>query len=246
MDFKKILIASAIGLSSISAQALDVGVGVKAGTAGAGVDLSVAITKTINVRVFSTSFDVDDVDESFDIDSGTVGVDQNLATFDAELSADFGASGLLFDWYVFDGTFHVTAGMVRNNTKFNLDGRLTGTDITFGGITYNINQDLADNTMTGEVSFGSSYEPYIGIGWGRKASPSDPGLSLSVEFGVMLLSPSVDLNAPTLNPTSPNFNAATQQAIIDADVDAAESTANDDISDLEAWPVLSVGLNYAF
>ena len=55
------------------------------------------------------------------------------------------------------------------------------------------------------------------------------------------MDPSVDLKGPTVNAGS-----AFSQAQIDADVDAAEQEANNDLSDLEAWPVLSIGLNYAF
>jgi len=39
-----------------------------------------------------------------------------------------------------------------------------------------------------------SYEPYIGIEWGRKAD-DEPGFSLSVELGVALLDPQAELQA---------------------------------------------------
>lgn len=219
-------------IATTSAQAVDLGVGVKAGTMGTGVDLSIAITQTINARIALTSVSAD-FDETLDISDAS-----NNATIDANLDLDFGANALLFDWYVFDGTFHVTAGMMKNNSSIDLLGTITSSTVTFDGTTYDVSTEIADPTMTGKIKMGSSYEPYLGIGWGRKADDS-PGLSLSVEIGVVLMDPSVELTAPTL------VNSA-NQAQIDQDVKAAESAAADELTKLEAWPVLSVGLNYAF
>ena len=54
------------------------------------------------------------------------------------VDADYGASGLLFDWYVFDGTFHMSAGMVRNNGALGIAGALSpGVTYTVGGQPFN-------------------------------------------------------------------------------------------------------------
>lgn len=220
-------------IATTSTQAYDIGVGVKAGTLGAGVDLSVALTPTINARLALTSVSAD-FDETLDIND-----DNNTATIDANIDLDFGATALLLDWYVFDGTFHITGGMMKNNSTIDLVGTITSTTVEFDGEPYNVS-DFVEPTMTGQINMGNSFQPYLGIGWGRKAD-DNPGLSLSVELGVLLMDPEVDLRAPTVKAGS-----GINQADIDADVDAAESTANDELSALEAWPVLSIGLNYAF
>jgi len=213
-----------------------------------GIDLSMTITDTINVRLSSTNFDFGSSSENFDINSDD---GQSVASISSDLSVDFGAVGLLFDWYVFDGTFHVTGGMVKNNSALKLDGKLSGSDVTFGGTTYNITSDFDDSSITGDIKLGDSFEPYIGIGWGRKAS-SDSGLSLSVELGVMLLSPTVDLGAPTLsasglaNLSTATGGAKTTQADFESDVNEAEAEVKAELANLEMWPVLSIGLNYAF
>lgn len=229
-----VTIAGLALLLSTSVQALDIGVGVKAGTLGNGVDLSVAISPTVNARLALTKVSTD-FDETLDISD-----DQNSATIDATMKLDFGATALLLDWYVFDGTFHLTGGMVKNNSKIDMVGTVTG-DVVFDGQSYSIS-DFTDSTMTGRISAGESYEPYVGIGWGRKAGV-EPGLSLSVELGVVLMDPSIDLTAPTLDPSV--FTAA-DQAQLEAEVNNAESAANDDLSVFKVWPVLSIGLNYAF
>jgi hypothetical protein len=220
-------------LATTSAQAADIGVGVKAGTLGAGVDLSIALTQTINARLALTSVSAD-FDETLDIEDNT-----NRATVDANLDLDFGATALLFDWYIFDGTFHVTGGMMKNNSSIDLLGTITSPTVEFDGQTYNVS-DFVSPTMSGKVRMGNSYQPYLGVGWGRKAD-DNPGFSFSVELGVLLMDPSVDLNAPTVTAAS-----GLNQADIDQDVQAAESSANDELSALETWPVISLGLNYAF
>jgi hypothetical protein len=219
-------------IASSSAQAYDFGVGVKAGTLGTGVDLSMSLTQTINARIALTSVSTD-FNETLDLNDSN-----NSATVDAKVNLDFGASALLFDWYVFDGTFHVSGGMMKNNSTIDLRGTITSATVTFDGTTYDVASEIADPTMRGKISMGNSFQPYLGIGWGRKAD-DNPGLSLSVELGVLLMDPEVDLTAPTLNDTS-------QQGQIDAEVKSAESAAKDELSALNAYPVLSIGLNYAF
>ena len=92
--------------------------------------------------------------------------------------------------------------------------------------------------ITGNVSLGDCYQPYVGFGWGRKAD-DDPGLSLTIEIGVALLDPVSDLSATAAGTTL-------TQAELDTRINFAENDINDGLSLFEAWPVISLGLNYAF
>ena len=222
-------------LMASNANALDIGVGVKAGTLGAGVDLSFALTQTINARIGLTSVQIDSEQETLSV--GDSGFEEDMLT---TLDADYGASGLLFDWYVFDGTFHVTAGMVKNNGAVGISGQLqTGVTYTVGGQTFDSN-DIIGN-IGGDVSLGDSYQPYLGIGWGRKAD-DDPGFSLSVELGVALLDPKAQLVA-TVDVTGGTF---ADQAALDAMLRDAEDNFESEFDEFEFFPVFSLGLNYAF
>ncbi len=220
-------------LATTSVQAYDFGVGVKAGTVGYGADISVALTQTINARLSLTSINIDDLNESI-----TIGDSVNEGTVDTTMKLDFGANALLFDWYVFDGTFHVTGGMMKNNGKVSFSGILQDS-VTINGQDFDASD--IDGAISGSVSLGDSYQPYLGIGWGRKAS-NDPGLSLSVEVGVALLDPKANLSA-TVNSTGTN---TLSQSELDARINDAEKDINSELSVFEAWPVLSIGLNYAF
>lgn len=214
-----------------NANAANIGVGVKAGTLGAGVDLSIALTRTINARISLTSVKIDDLNETITIgDAGSTG------DIDATMNFDFGATSLLFDWYVFDGTFHLTAGMMKNNGKVAFSGALSS-DVVVNGEPIALSDISGD--ISGNISLGNSYQPYLGFGWGRKAD-NDPGLSLSIEIGVALLDPSADLSA-----TASTSGSLSQTELSDR-IDNAESDFNNDLSLFEAWPVISLGLNYAF
>ncbi len=213
-----------------NANALDFGVGFKAGTVGAGIDLSAAVTKTINVRLSLTSVDLEGEDETI-----TVG-DTVEADLDAELDLDFGANALLVDWYIFNGGFHVTAGMLKHAGEADLTGTLLST-ATFDGGSISPG-DLVDGEIKGELKLADSYQPYIGIGWGRKAG-KDGGLSLTADLGIVLLDPSMELEATA-------SGGGLSQAAVDARLLEMEGDAEDELDDFEAWPVLSLGVNYAF
>ena len=213
--------------------ALDVGVGAKVGTNGVGIDLSVGLTRNINLRLTAAAIDIDDEDETFSV--GDSGADGDI---DAELDFDYGATALLIDWHVFDGGFRLTAGILKNHGKADITGELQSS-ITIDG--QPLDPDDISGDIGGEVSLADSYQPYIGIGWGRGAG-GDGGFSLSVDVGVALLDPGVDFDA-TVNAGGPN---GLNQAELDALLSEIESDAEDDLDDLEVWPVLAIGVNYAF
>jgi len=199
------------------------------------VDLSVALTQTINARIGLTSVQIDSEQETLSV--GDPGFEQDM---NATLDADYGASGLLLDWYVFDGTFHVTTGMVKNNGAVGISDSLqTGVTYRVGGQDFD-STDIIGN-IGGDVSLGDSYQPYLGIGWGRKAD-DDPGFSLSVELGVALLDPQAQLEA-TVAPGSIVFPL---QSDLDAMLRDAENNFESELDEFELFPVFSIGINYAF
>jgi len=226
MNLKYLALASSLFITPISALANDFGVGLKTGTAGTGIDISMTITQKLNARLSLTSTDYQFDSESFEIgDDGG-----NKGTVTADLSMSFGSTALLLDWYVFDGTFHLTGGFLKNDGAIDIDGTVSGA--------VTLNNNYADGDITsigGVISAGEDFEPYIGIGWGRKAAV-EKGMSLSVELGVVLMDPKASLTATTAAPS----------ATIAADIKSAESDINSDLSVLEMFPILSVGLNYAF
>jgi len=228
---KKILaLGFAMLLFSTSSQAIDVGIGAKAGLNGVGIDLSLGLTENLNLRLIASAIDIEGESETVTV--GDPGAEGDIA---GELDFDYGATAAFLDWHVFGGGFRVSAGMFKNNGAADFSGTLLST-VTSNGITVSPG-DISP--ITGEVALSDSYQPYLGIGWGRGAG-GDGGLSLSVDIGVALLDASVDFNATTNNP------GALPQADLDAALAGMESDAEDELKDYEFWPVLAIGINYAF
>ncbi len=230
---KLTVIGLSLFLFATNTYARDFGVGVRAGTNGVGVDLSIALTQTVNARITLGKVD-HEVSEVIELNDSN----NNSGSIDADLALDFGSTAILFDWYIFDGIFHATAGVVKNDSKATMHGSILGNTVIFNGEQYDVTNDFVDPTMSGEVGLADSFEPYLGIGWGRKAGNS-AGFSVSFELGVALISPSVSLTAPVAIDS-------TIQDELDANVKAAEQSANDDLSDFKLWPVITLGVNYAF
>lgn len=226
----KKLIGLGLGLllSASNASALDFGVGAKVGTVGVGVDLSVGLTRTLNLRLSLSSIDVDDEDETLTVGDAVEG------DVDAEVELDFGANALLFDWFIFDGSFHLTAGAMRQTGDADLTGVLIDPVSFDGGLL--LPSDIG--TISGDLELADSYQPYIGFGWGRKAGAGG-GLSFTVDIGVALLDPSIELSAPATG-------AGLSQSEVNALLREMESDAEDELDDYEVYPVAAVGLNYAF
>ncbi len=213
--------------------ALDFGIAGKVGLNGIGLDLTVALSKNINARIGMASVDIDSQSETIDVgDSGGEG------EVDAELDFDYGSSALLLDWHVLNGGFRITAGMMKNHGAAELSGVLVGNIVVDG---LSVDQSDIAGELGGEIKLADSYQPYIGIGWGRGAG-GDGGFSFMMDLGVVMLDPSVDFDA-TVNAGGTN---GLSQAELNTRLSKLESDAEDDLDVLELWPVLALGVNYAF
>ncbi len=198
-----------------------------------GLCVRVGFTKALNLRLGAAEIDIDGESETV-----TVGDDGFEGDIDAELDFDYGATAVLFDWHAFNNGFRFTAGMMKNNGAADLTGELLS-GIVIDGQPLDPS-DLVGGSIGGEVSLGDSYQPYIGIGWGRGAG-GDGGFSFSADLGVALLDTDVDLEADVIA----GGNFADQDAL-EASLRDLESDAEKELEDFELWPVLVIGVNYAF
>ncbi len=139
------------------------GVGIKVGTLGAGVDLTLPLSSYV-----ATRFNLNYI--SFELESTREGVTYNVPV-------SMKTFGALVDLHPFRGVFHLTAGMVlnQNSVKINANGKET---VTLDDTDYE-----GDFELEGELLF-RKMAPYLGIGW----SPSLKRKSkwgFSADIGVM-------------------------------------------------------------
>jgi hypothetical protein len=227
------ILLSSITLGASNLNAADVGVGLKAGTLGYGADFSVGLTKTINARVSLTTFDVDSQAETV-----TVGDSTDQGSINATAEVDLGSSALLIDWHVFDGKFYLSTGLIKADIVGDFRGNLID-DFTINGQPVAVDDIIGP--ITGDITISDSYKPYIGLGWVKKAAAGS-GFSFSAEIGVAFVDPVVNLNA-TVNPAA---TSGITQAELDALLKETQESVDNDIADLNVWPVLSIGVNYVF
>lgn len=228
------------GMFCTSAVAGDVGVNVKAGTLGLGLELDYKISDAFNVRLQSNSYTYDDEFEEDGID------------YEGEVKLS--TTGLLIDWRPFEGTFRLTGGVYANNNE------LTGRTNSVGNETYDIGDSLYSSSSTDplqvdmDVTLGDSTAGYLGMGWG--SSPSNNGWMFSVELGVLLSGePTVELTAS--GTAIVNQNGSTQSfKITDSnnpllqefqnELANEELSIEDEISEYKLYPVIAIGVGYRF
>jgi len=135
-----------------SADNADFAIALRGGTPGVGLDLDLGISPSFGLRVGFAGFNVSRTIDTSDVD------------YDGRLKLRT-VTGLL-DWYVFEGGFHLTAGIAGNGTKLDVVGEPSQGSYTINGTTYSSSQL---GSLNGQLKFGNSVSPYVGLGWGNPA-----------------------------------------------------------------------------
>lgn len=192
------------------------GIGIKAGTLGAGIEGRWQPLPYIDVRVGTNFYDYDDT-------SSQAGID-----YDATLSLDtvYATGNFRFPL----SPFRVTAGLFSNSNELLLTSTETGT-FELGGNTYNAS-DVG--TLTSTTSFGST-SPYLGFGYDFSLFDK---VGLNFDVGVLWQGePEVAVTADGILATNPGFIQS---------LEAERLELQNEISDYKAWPVVSLGFVYNF
>ncbi len=192
------------------------GVGVKAGTLGAGIEGRWQPVPYLDVRVGTNFYDYDDT-------SSQAGIE-----YDATLSLDtvYATGNFRFPL----SPFRVTAGVFSNSNELLMTSTETGT-FELGGTTYNAS-DVG--TLRSTTSFGST-SPYLGFGYDFSLFNK---VGLNFDVGVLWQGePDVAVTADGVLATNPTFIQS---------LEAERLELENEISDYKAWPVISLGFVYNF
>ena len=218
---RMILLTSAMLLSTGTVAAGESGrlaIAGRAGTLGLGGDVMINLLTDVNLRLGMGAFSFDYDNEFSDIEYD---FDVDLLTFPVTL-----------DWYPFDDKFHISGGVVFNETDVNVDSRYDGT-VEIDGVTYTGDEV---GTLSGNLDF-NNVAPYIGIGWGNAFGRSRRW-GFVTDFGVAFTgSPGVALSATGTLSDDPTFreNLANE-----------EKDLEDDLEDFKFYPVFSANLYFRF
>jgi len=190
----------------------------RAGSLGFGGELMANFLPDINGRFGATFLPL-----GLDTEIGDVnfGFDLRVLTFP-----------LTLDWYPFHGGFHLSGGLIFNQTSMDLDTTSTAS-LTIGGHSYSAS-DLG--SVHGDVSF-KRVAPYAGIGWGN-AFGQDGHWGILTDLGVAFLGrPHVALSATGPIALDPGFQE---------DLNREQGDIEDDLGLLRFYPVFSISLFYRF
>ncbi|MHA7833928.1 MAG: hypothetical protein ACX94A_05540 [Algiphilus sp.] len=153
---QRLILGMALAILTGSAQATDIGVGLRASTLGLGAEVSITMLDGLNLRIPVSGFNYSD-----DITEDDIRYDADLELLTV---------GLLADYHVFGGGFHLTGGVASNGNELKLlASEATGNQsFQVGNQTY-----VSDPNDPFELRAGldfNSVAPYLGIGWGNAAS----------------------------------------------------------------------------
>jgi hypothetical protein len=199
----------------------------KASTLGLGAELHVGLNPNFNVRLGANQYTYSDRREESGIE------------YDAE--AKLRSATLILDWFPLSGGFHLTGGLVRNDTH--VDGESIAPD---SGV-YIIGRVPVPVALVGTLQARVEFDqqvPYAGLGWGNPIG-SGRKLSFYFDLGVVFQGePQVRLT-PNLPSGSPLNDPVARQALeILLQAEARELEA--DLEKYDKYPVVALGLAYRF
>lgn len=190
----------------------------KAGTLGAGVELTTGVTDSINAR--------------FGINNFTYGTSGTEAGISYDIDMQLQSGSVLFDWHPLGFGLRATGGLLYNNNELSMRGQST-TGYTVGGTTYNA-AEVA--TLSGTVDF-DNLTPYLGVGWGN-AVAQDQTFTVSFDLGILFQgAPNASLGATGTLASDPTFLA---------NLRSEETDLNNSLDNFEYYPVVALGLGMHF
>ena len=212
-----------VGSQSVMAAPGDVGVGVKAGTLGAGVEVMFGLQNDWALRGGINYI-------KFDFDS-------TISEISYTMEPEFKNMTMLVDWHPFSGAFRLTGGFSLNDNKVNLDGSVSRELIPPQYSQYAYLTDLVH--IQGTVEF-NTFAPYAGIGW--SSSHGESGWGVSCDLGILFQGAATvsDLSVVT------DVDYGGFQDEVNGYLEGQKKDIQDELDKYEYYPVASIMLNYTF
>jgi hypothetical protein len=231
-----VILASGIGTANAqTSEHSHVGIGVKGGSEGLGVDVAVPVAPRVNIRVGASTFSLS---HDFDSDGINIAATLKLSGVDAHV-----------DLFPFGGGFHLSPGFtLHNGTK------VTGLATVAGGKSFDLGDESLisnpANPVTGNanVSFKST-APSLLLGWGNLVPRGSRRWSIQVESGILLSKQptfGLTLGGSACLPNGTNCRNIATDPQLQVDLNKQIAKVNKDLEPLKILPVFSIGFGYKF
>lgn len=206
-------------------------VAVTVGTGGLSADWALPVAQQVQTRLHFSYLKLDADEESDDI--------EYKVEFDNVLL------GVLLDWHPFAGGFRLSGGLMAADFAIDMSAN-SQTDYEVGD-----NKYTGDLSLDGALDF-NSVAPYLGVGWG--SSVGETGLSFAADIGVVLIGePTLSLDASgSAAKIDPNTGEAgltldvAANAEFQRDLEKERVNAQKDLDSISLYPVINLGVSYAF
>jgi hypothetical protein len=211
-----------------------VGVQIKAGFAGIGIDVATPLAQHFNLRAsgsfvpFNAGYYIDGL------------------TLDGQVR--FRSATASLDWYPFHNGFRMSPGVTLYNGN-----SLNGTLSVPGGQSF----DLGDGTYTssptdpvhgvGSMSFGRRTAPSFTVGWGNMIPRSGGRFSMPFEVGFQYIgAPKINFKLMGTACDNQGCDSIATDPGTQADLQQELTDINNQITPLRFYPIISIGLAWAF
>jgi hypothetical protein len=222
-------------VSAYSAPFTGFAIGVKVGTLGPGIEAATPLSRKLNLRGGANYFTYSDNFASDGINYGA--------------TLRFLSGEVRLDWFPWAKGFHISGGALVYNGN-----QITGSSDVPGGQTFTLNHVTYDSSVTdpvtgtGSLTFNKA-APLVTIGWGNMLPRSGRHIGVPFELGFAYVGdPKVALNlaGSVCDQTGANCRTIASDPTVQANIAAQQQKLESDASPARFYPILSVGLSYAF
>jgi hypothetical protein len=228
IDFKKAGLTVLLFAFAASPGAAQVALGAKAGTLGAGAELTVGLSRQLNTRLGINGFNYSERREASDIE------------YDGE--ASLRTATALLDWHPGGRGFRLTGGLVYNDTE------VTGSSLPPASGFYDLGGVPVPVSILGTLDAKAEFDPvvpYAGIGWGNAVAEGKK-VGFFFDLGVIFQGEADVELTPNLPAGSPINTTPGAREALEILLSREEADQEDEASDYDLYPVVAIGLTYRF
>jgi hypothetical protein len=206
----------------------EVAIAGKAGTLGAGVELTAGLSRQLNARFGVNAYSYSDRREASDIE------------YDGE--ADLRTATALLDWHPGGRGFRLTGGLVYNDTT------IEGSSLPPASGVYNIGGVPVPVNLVGTLDAKAEFDPivpYAGLGFGNAVAPNKK-LGFFLDLGVVFQGEADVTLIPIIPAGSPINTTPGAREALNVLLQREEQDLEDEAADYDLYPVVAIGVSYKF
>jgi hypothetical protein len=203
-------------------------IGLSVGTGGVTAAYTVPVAERLQTRFHAAFFKLER--------------DATAGDLDYQVTFKNHQAGVLLDLHPFAGSFRLSTGLMLSDFGLDLAASYADEDVVIGDNTYSGRLQLTGETTYNRVA------PYAGLGWA--SAPGDSGLSFVADIGVIVIGEgNLDLDASgTVSKVGTSLQNIPVESFAEfqEDLERERQKAENDIRDFTFFPLINLGLSYAF